>query len=205
MTTTTKKADAHILVLYYSRGGSTAELARYVARGVTAQGEFSARLRTVPEVATVVEKTAPPVPAEGAVYCTKEDLRDCAGLALGSPTRFGNMAGALKHFLDDTVDLWLSNALVDKPATVFTSTSSMHGGQESTLLSMQIPLFHHGMVISGVPYSVPELRATQKGGTPYGASHVAGDNTTVNITEEEKAIAMAAGQRLATLASKLRE
>lgn len=196
-------ADPHILVLYYSRGGTTAELARYIARGVTQQGSFSARLRTVPEIATAVEKTAPPVPAEGAVYCTKEDLRDCAGLALGSPTRFGNMAGALKHFLDDTVDLWLAGSLVDKPATVFTSTSSMHGGQESTLLSMQIPLMHHGMVISGVPYSVPELRATKSGGTPYGATHVAGDNTTVKLTASEQDIARAAGERLARLAEKL--
>lgn len=193
----------HILVLYYSRGGTTAELARYIARGITQHGTFSARLRTVPEVATVVEKTAPPVPAEGAVYCTKDDLRNCAGLALGSPTRFGNMAGALKHFLDDTVDLWLAGSLVDKPATVFSSTSSMHGGQESTLLSMQIPLLHHGMIVSGVPYSVPELRATVSGGTPYGATHVAGDNTTVNLTSDEKNIALAAGERLARLAQKL--
>jgi len=193
----------HILVLYYSRGGTTAELARYIARGITEHGVFSARLRTVPEVSTVVEKTAPPVPAEGAVYCNKDDLRDCAGLALGSPTRFGNMAGALKHFLDDTVDLWLAGSLVDKPATVFTSTSSMHGGQESTLLSMQVPLMHHGMIISGVPYSVPELRATQSGGTPYGASHVAGDNSAVKLTAEEQSIAKAAGARLARLAEKL--
>ncbi len=194
----------HILVLYYSRGGNTAELARYIARGITQHGEFAARLRTVPEVATVVEKTAPPVPAEGAVYCSKEDLRDCSGLALGSPTRFGNMAASLKHFLDDTVDLWLSNALVDKPAIVFTSTSSMHGGQESTLLSMQIPLMHHGMILCGVPYSVAELRATETGGTPYGASHVAGDTSGGNLTPEEKAIALAAGERLARLASKLK-
>ena len=197
------KTESYILVLYYSRGGTTAELARYIARGVTQQGEFAPRLRTVPPVATVVEKTAPPVPAEGAVYCSKEDLRDASALALGSPTRFGNMAAPLKHFLDDSADLWLSNALVDKPATLFTSTSSMHGGQESTLLSMQLPLLHHGMVICGVPYSVPELRATTRGGTPYGASHVALNNTEVTITEEEKAIAIAAGERLARLAAKL--
>ena len=196
-------ADPYILLLYYSRGGSTAELARYIARGITRHGKFSARLRTVPEVATVVEKTAPPVPVTGAVYCSKDDLRNCAGLALGSPTRFGNMAGALKHFLDDTVDLWLAGALVDKPATVFTSTSSMHGGQESTLLSMQVPLMHHGMVISGVPYSVPELRVTQSGGTPYGASHVAGDNVAPALTSDEQNIAQAAGERLARLAEKL--
>ena len=195
--------NPHILVLYYSRGGTTAELARYIARGITEHGAFSARLRTVPEVSTVVEKTAPPVPVEGAVYCSKDDLRNCAGLALGSPTRFGNMAGALKHFLDDTVDLWLAGSLVDKPAAVFTSTSSMHGGQESTLLSMQIPLMHHGMIISGVPYSVPELRATQSGGTPYGATHVAGENKTVSLTTDEQKIAKAAGERLARLAEKL--
>jgi len=196
-------SSPYLLVLYYSRGGTTAELARYVARGITAQGDFSARLRTVPDVATVVEQTAPPVPAEGAVYCSKDDLRNCSGLALGSPTRFGNMAGALKHFLDDSADLWLTSALVDKPATVFTSTSSMHGGQESTLLSMHIPLLHHGMLISGVPYSVPELRATRAGGTPYGASHVAGNNTEVTLTDDEKAIAIAAGDRLARLSARL--
>jgi len=203
MPTKTSADESYILVLYYSRGGTTAELARYMARGITQQSDFAARLRTVPEVATVVEKTAPPVPAEGAVYCSKEDLRDASALALGSPTRFGNMAAPIKHFLDDTADLWMSNALVDKPATVFTSTSSMHGGQESTLLSMQLPLLHHGMVICGVPYSVPELRATERGGTPYGASHVAGTNTEVTITDEEKAIALAAGERLARLAAKL--
>ncbi len=203
MTQTSSETAPYILVLYYSRGGTTAELARYIGRGITQSSKFSARLRTVPEVATVVEQTAPPVPEAGAVYCTKEDLRDCCALALGSPTRFGNMAASLKHFLDDTVDLWLSNALVDKPASVFTSTSSMHGGQESTLLSMQIPLFHHGMVICGVPYSVPELRSTEKGGTPYGASHVAGNNASVQISNEEKAIAMAAGERLARLAERL--
>jgi len=202
---TDSSTDSYILVLYYSRGGTTAELARYIARGITQHGEFAARLRTVPEVATVVEKTAPPVPAEGAVYCSKEDLRDASALALGSPTRFGNMAAPLKHFLDDSVDLWLSNALVDKPATLFTSTASMHGGQESTLLSMQLPLLHHGMVICGVPYSVPELRATQRGGTPYGASHVALDNTQVDLSAEEKAIAIAVGDRLARLATKLSE
>jgi len=195
--------DPYILVLYYSRGGTTAELARYIARGITEHGSYSARLRTVPEVSTVIEKTAPPVPVEGAVYCSKDDLRNCAGLALGSPTRFGNMASALKNFLDDTVDLWLAGSLVDKPATVFTSTSSMHGGQESTLLSMQVPLMHQGMIISGVPYSVAELRATRSGGTPYGATHVAGDNTAVSLTADEQSIAKAAGDRLARLAEKL--
>ena len=195
--------DPYLLVLYYSRGGSTAELARYLARGITQQGDFSARLRTVPPVATVVEQTAPPVPEDGAVFASKDDLRDCAGLALGSPTRFGNMAAPLKHFLDDTADLWLAGALVDKPATVFTATASLHGGQESTLLSMQLPLMHHGMLLCGVPYSVPELRATTSGGTPYGASHVSGDNSTPALSEAEQAIAMAAGTRLAEVAARL--
>ena len=196
-------ADPHILVLYYSRSGTTAELARYIARGITEHGGFSARIRTVPEVSSVTEKTAPAVPEEGAVYCSKDDLRDCAALALGSPTRFGNMAGALKHFLDDTVDLWLAGALIDKPATVFTSTSSMHGGQESTLLSMHIPLLHHGMIISGLPYSLPQLRSTVSGGTPYGASHVSGDGGEIALTPDEQALAKAAGARLARIAGAL--
>ena len=198
-------SDPYLLVLYYSRGGTTAELARFIARGITAEGSFSARLRTVPEVATLVEKTAPAVPAEGAVYASKDDLRDCEGLALGSPTRFGNMSAALKHFIDDTADLWLAGSLIDKPATVFTSTSSQHGGQESTLLSMQLPLFHHGMVICGVPYSTPELRSTQGGGTPYGASHVAGNNSEPNLSGDEQKIAFAAGSRLASVAARLRQ
>ncbi|MEM7219228.1 MAG: NAD(P)H:quinone oxidoreductase [Pseudomonadota bacterium] len=194
--------DIFVLVLYFSRDGATAELARHISRGVTRTG-IEARLRTVPPVATVVEETAPPVPAEGAVYCTKEDLRDCAGLALGSPTRFGNMAAPLKHFLDGTADLWLGGALVDKPATVFTSSASLHGGQESTLLSMQIPLLHHGMVICGVPYTTPELRTTASGGTPYGATHVHSEVRPAGLTEEEAAIAEAAGARLADMARRL--
>ncbi len=194
----------YLLVLYHSRSGTTAELARYIGRGITREGTFEARLRTVPEVATVVERTAPPVPAEGAIFCTKDDLRDCSGLALGSPTRFGNIAAPLKHFLDDTADLWLTGALIDKPGLVFTSTSSQHGGQESTLLSMQLPLMHHGMILCGVPYSVPELRGTQGGGTPYGPSHVAGNNSEPQITADEQAIAIAAGERIARIAARLR-
>lgn len=201
-------ADPYILVLYYSRQGATAELAMQIARGITRHGHFDARVRTVPEVASTTEQTAPPVPAEGAVYCTKEDLRDCAALALGSATRFGNMAAALKHYIDDTADLWMQGSLVNKPATVFTSTNSLHGGQESTLLSMQIPLLHHGMVICGVPYSVAELRSTKSGGTPYGASHVDSDTagasaTASKLTADEQAIAQAAGERLADLAQRL--
>jgi len=206
-------SDPYILVLYYSRQGATAELALQIARGITHHGYFDARVRTVPEVASTVEQTAPPVPAEGATYCTKDDLRDCAGLALGSPTRFGNMAAPLKHFIDDTADLWLQGSLVDKPATVFTSTSSQHGGQESTLLSMQIPLLHQGMVLCGVPYSIAELRHTRTGGTPYGASHVDNpqqDNAqqtkaaaTAALSSDEQAIAQAAGSRLADIAKRL--
>ena len=195
-------ADPYILILYYSATGGTAELARHISRGVTKQGS-AARLRTVPPVATVVEETAPPVPEDGAVFCTKRDLQDCDGLALGSPTRFGNMAAPLKHFWDSTADLWLSGALADKPATVFASSASLHGGQESTLLSMHIPLLHHGMVICGVPYTTPELRTTKSGGTPYGATHVQ-DGSQAKLSAEEAAIAEAAGYRLASVAARLR-
>ena len=199
--------EPYLLVLYYSRQGATAELALHIARGITQEGHFEAKIRTVPEVSTAVEQTAPPVPAEGAIYGTKEDLRDCAGLALGSPTRFGNMAAALKHFLDDTADLWLQGSLIDKPATVFTSSNSQHGGQESTLLSMQIPLLHQGMIVCGVPYSVSELRHTRSGGTPYGASHVENQTdsatTKAQLSADEQAIAQAAGSRLAAIAHRL--
>ena len=193
----------YILILYYSRSGGTANLARMLARGVTEQGTFSARLRTVPPVAPSTEETLPPVPEEGAVYCSKEDLANCSGLALGSPTRFGNVAAPLKYFLDTTADLWMQHALVDKPAAVFCATASQHGGQESTLLSMMIPLLHHGMIICGVPYRVAALNQTVTGGTPYGASHVAGPTHTPVLSEDEAAIAQAQGQRLATLAEKL--
>ena len=171
----------HILVLYYSRTGGTANLAREIARGIEAQGAYEARLRTVPPVATATTETLPPVPEEGAIYCTKEDLADCAGLALGSPTRFGNMAAPLKHFWDSTADLWIQHALVDKPAAVFCSTGSQHGGQETTLLSMMVPLLHHGMLLLGVPYSEPALNRTPEGGTPYGPSHVSGSDATSSI------------------------
>ena len=193
----------YILVLYYSRTGGTAKLARYVARGVQADGDFEARIRTVPPVSTTVEQTEPVVPEQGAVYCTKADLAGCSALALGSPTRFGNVAAPLKHFLDDTVDLWMQHALVGKPAGVFCSTASQHGGQESTLLSMMIPLLHHGMVISGVPYSEPALNRTTGGGGPYGPSHVSGAEAKAEPSADEQAIAMALGRRLADLAGKL--
>ncbi|HID46822.1 MAG TPA: NAD(P)H:quinone oxidoreductase [Chromatiaceae bacterium] len=177
-------------------------MARLVARGVE-EGGMEAMLRTVPEVSPVSEATAPPVPENGPPYVELDDLQNCAGLALGSPTRFGNMAAAMKHFLDSTSGLWLGGALIGKPAGVFTSTSSLHGGQESTLLSMMLPLLHHGMLISGVPYSEPELLATTTGGTPYGTSHLAGNDSKLPISDEEKALCRAQGKRLAQLAAKL--
>ncbi len=194
--------NAYILVLYYSRNGATADMARLVARGVE-EGGLEARLRTVPEVSADHEATAPPVPADGPPYVSLDDLRECAGLALGSPTRFGNMAAPMKYFLDSTSGLWLGGALMGKPAGVFTSTSSLHGGQESTLLSMMLPLLHHGMVISGLPYSEPELLSTTTGGTPYGPSHLAGKDSNLPLSDEEKALCKALGRRLANLASRL--
>lgn len=187
----------YVLVLYYSRTGGTAALARYIARGVRDAG-IEARLRTVPPVSAISEQTAPATPDEGAVYCSKDDLADCAGLALGSATRFGNMAAPLKYFLDSTSDLWLAHALEGKPASVFCSSASMHGGQESTLLSMMIPLLHHGMVISGVPYSVSALNETTTGGAPYGATHFGRDGAELSLHEQE--IAKALGLRLGKLA-----
>lgn len=191
-----------ILVLYYSRKGATAELARHVCRGVEAAGT-RARLRTVPAVAPVTETAAPPVPEQGAPYATHEDLGACAGLVLGGPTRFGNMAAPLKHFFDGTGSLWLSGVLAGKPAGVFTSTQSMHGGQETTLISMMLPLLHHGMYIVGIPYTEPELMHTRSGGSPYGASHVAGDETEARLSEEEKALAQVLGRRVGGLALRL--
>lgn len=194
--------NSFILVLYYSRQGATAEMARLLARGAE-EGGMEAMLRTVPGVSAVCEAVAPPVPEDGSPYVSLDDLRSCAGLALGSPTRFGNMAAPMKYFLDGTSSLWLSGALMGKPAGVFTSTSSLHGGQESTLLSMMLPLLHHGMLISGLPYSEPELLTTTTGGTPYGASHLAGSDSNLAISKEEKALCKAQGRRLAQLAAKL--
>lgn len=194
-----------VLVLYYSRKGATAEMARQVCRGVDSVAGAQARLRTVPAVATIVETAAPPVPADGAVYATHEDLAQCAALIVGSPTRFGNMAAPLKHFFDGTGALWLSGVLAGKPAAVFTSTQTMHGGQETTLLSMMLPLLHHGMYIVGLPYTEPALRQTRGGGSPYGASHVAGDAQVVRLDEHEKALAQLLGRRVAELAVRLRE
>jgi NAD(P)H dehydrogenase (quinone) len=194
--------SSYILVLYYSRQGATAEMARLVARGVE-EGGMEAVLRTVPEVSAVCEAVAPPVPGEGPPYVELNELKNCAGLALGSPTRFGNMAAPMKYFLDSTSSLWLGGALMGKPAGVFTSTSSLHGGQESTLLSMMLPLLHHGMLIAGLPYSEPELLSTTSGGTPYGASHLAGSDSNLPLSDDEKALCKAQGKRLAQLAAKL--
>ncbi|PRP72160.1 NAD(P)H:quinone oxidoreductase, type IV [Chromobacterium amazonense] len=192
-----------ILVLYYSQHGATRELARLIARGVDSVPGCQARLRTVPKISTVCEAVAPGIPEDGAPYVERQDLLDCAGLALGSPTRFGNMASAMKYFIDGTGGEWMQGTLAGKPACVFTSSASLHGGQESTLLTMMIPLFHHGMVIAGLPYSEAALTATQTGGTPYGVSHVAGMDDRQPISEHEKTLAMAQGKRLAELAVKL--
>jgi NAD(P)H dehydrogenase (quinone) len=192
----------YILILYYSRTGSVAALARQIARGVEAAG-MEARLRTVPAVSPNCEASEPDIPESGPPYCSHDDLRHCAGLALGSPTRFGNMAAPLKHFIDTTSDLWMSGALVDRPAAVFTSTSSLHGGQEATLLSMMVPLLHHGMVMTGVPYTERALLETRDGGTPSGPSHFAGTDNSTALSDHESAIARALGERLARLASRL--
>ncbi len=193
-----------ILVLYYSRHGSTAELARMIARGIESHSDFDARLRTVPEVSSVCEAVESKVPDTGAVYVTLDDLRQCSGLAMGSPTRFGNMSAPLKYLWDQTSPLWMEGALVDKPAAVFTSTASPHGGQETTLFSMMLPLFHHGMFLMGIPYTQPQLTSTTLGGTPYGASHVAGAKGEHAVSEEEKQLAFFLGKRLAETASKLK-
>jgi NAD(P)H dehydrogenase (quinone) len=192
-----------ILVLYYSRGGSVANLARHVARGVGEIAGMSARLRTVPAVAAITQVAAPPEPDEGAPYVTRQDLAECAGLLLGSPTRFGNMAAPLKYFIDGLGAEWVSGTLVGKPAGVFTSTSTMHGGQESTLLSMMVPLLHHGCVIAGIPYTEPLLSTTRGGGTPYGASHVAGTADDPQPSDDEAQLARVLGRRIAQLAARL--
>jgi NAD(P)H dehydrogenase (quinone) len=192
-----------ILILYYSRHGATRKLAECIAQGVESVEGCDARLRTVPAVSTVTEATAPDIPSEGAPYVELQDLTDCAGLALGSPTRFGNMASAMKYFWDGTAPQWLSGALAGKPACVFTSTGSMHGGQESTLLSMMLPLLHHGMVLLGIPYTESHLMTSSTGGSPYGASHWTGINGDKPLSEESRALAIALGQRLARTAQKL--
>lgn len=194
-----------VLVLYYSRHGATAALAGQVARGVEEIEGVQARVRTVPEVSAVSEAVEDSIPEQGPPYVTLDDLKECAGLALGSPTRFGNMAAPLRYFLDSTTPLWLAGTLAGKPAAVFTSTSSMHGGQETTLVSMMFPLLHHGMLVLGLPYSEPDLVNTRSGGTPYGASHVAGAQNDQDLTDEEKHLARVLGHRLADSARRLAE
>ncbi len=194
---------AEVLVLYYSRYGATASMAQHIARGIEEVDGMQARVRTVPAVSTVCETIEDSIPDEGAPYASVEDLRECAGLALGSPTRFGNMAAPLKYFIDRTSGLWLGGTLAGKPATVFTSTSSLHGGQETTLLSMMLPLLHHGMLIVGIPYSETDLLHTDAGGTPYGASHLAGTDSNKPLTDAELRLCRAQGKRLAEAARKL--
>lgn len=194
------QSDPYVLILYYSRQGATAMMAQHIARGVELVSGITARVRTVPAVSATCEQVEEDVPVEGPLYCEIDDLRDCAGLVMGSPTRFGNMAAPLKYFIDQTSTLWLSGAMIDKPAAVFTSTSSLHGGQESTLLSMFLPLLHHGMIIAGLPYSEPGLMSSSSGGTPYGASHWAGNDNTRAVDEVELALCRALGQRVARLA-----
>ena len=192
-----------ILVLYYSQGGAVRDMAQLVARGVEAVKGVKARIRTVPKVSANCEATEPEVPATGAPYAELKDLQECMGLALGSPTRFGNMAAPMKYFLDGTASLWLQGTLIGKPAAVFTSTGSMHGGQETTLVTMMLPLMHHGVIMVGLPYSEPELSSTASGGTPYGASHVGGAADDRPITEDERKLCIALGRRLAETAQKL--
>jgi NAD(P)H dehydrogenase (quinone) len=192
-----------ILVLYYSQHGAVRQLAHHIAHGIDSVSGAQARIRSVPKVAPATQIASPPVPDEGAPYVELKDLEDCIGLALGSPTRFGNMAAAMKYFWDGTAGLWMKGALVGKPAAVFTSTASMHGGQETTLTSMMLPLLHHGMVVMGIPYTEPELTTTLSGGTPYGASHVAGAAADQPISEDERKLAFALGKRLAHTALKL--
>ncbi|HEY0335838.1 MAG TPA: NAD(P)H:quinone oxidoreductase [Burkholderiales bacterium] len=192
-----------VLVLYYSRHGAVKQMAQLITRGIEQVHGAAARLRTVPNVSALSEATAPAVPADGPPYVELDDLAQCAALALGSPTRFGNMAAPLKHFLDSTSTLWLNGTLAGKPACVFTSTSTMHGGQETTLISMMLPLLHHGMIIVGLPYTEADLSATRSGGTPYGASHTAGAASDLPLSEHEKKLCIALGRRVASVAIKL--
>ena len=192
-----------VLIVYYSRNGSVARLARQIARGVEEVGGMQARLRTVPPVAAVTSTAAPPVPESGSPYVEPRDLQECAGLVIGSPTRFGNMAAPLKHWIDGLGGDWASGTLVGKPAGAFTSSSTMHGGQESTLLSMMLPLLHHGCLITGIPFTEPKLSSTRSGGTPYGASHVAGTGDDAPVDEDEAQLARALGRRIAQIAARL--
>jgi NAD(P)H dehydrogenase (quinone) len=191
-------SDNYVLVLYYSRNGHVKKLAEEIAQGVESAG-MEARLRTVPAISTVCEATAEDIPSSGDIYCTEQELANCSGLLMGSPTRFGNMAAPLKYFIDGTAGLWANGSLINKPAGVFTSTSSLHGGQETTLLSMMIPLLHQGMLLTGIPYSEPSLHSTDSGGTPYGASHVEAEN----LSSDEISLCRAQGKRVAQLAAQL--
>ncbi|MFT5360684.1 MAG: NAD(P)H dehydrogenase (quinone) [Porticoccaceae bacterium] len=191
-------SDPYVLVLYYSRNGHVKMLADQIALGVESTG-MEARLRTVPAISTVCEVSESDIPDQGDIYCSQQDLAECSGLLLGSPTRFGNMAAPLKYFIDGTAGLWMNGGLIDKPAGVFSSTSSLHGGQESTLLSMMLPLLHHGMLVAGIPYSEASLTATKTGGTPYGATHVEGDR----LSDDEIRLCQAQGKRIAELATRL--
>jgi NAD(P)H dehydrogenase (quinone) len=191
-------SNPYVLVLYYSRNGHVKMLAHQIALGIESAG-LEARLRTVPAVSAVCEATETDIPADGDIYCTEDDLANCSGLMLGSPTRFGNMAAPLKYFIDSTAGLWMNGSLINKPAGVFTSTSSLHGGQESTLLTMMLPLLHQGMVLAGLPYSEAALTSTKTGGTPYGATHVEAEG----LSEEETQLSQAQGKRIAALATAL--
>ena len=193
----------YILILYYSKTGAVAQLAQYIARGVAFVPGIEARVRTVPRVSAVCEQSEPNIPESGAIYATLDDVRNCAGLALGGPTRFGSLAAPMKYFLDGTSELWLAGALVNKPACVFSSSSSLHGGQESTLLSMMVPLFHHGMLVMGIPYTEPALLQTTTGGTPYGATHVASPQANGELSHDEITLAKKLGERLARTAMQL--
>ncbi len=194
---------AYVLVLYYSRYGSVKQMAQYIARGVESVPGIEAKIRTVPPVSPTSEATSPAIPDSGAPYATLEDLKNCVGLAMGSPTRFGNMAAPMKYFLDQASSLWLDASLVDKPAAVFSSSSSLHGGQETTLLSMMLPLFHLGFVVLGIPYSEADLNTTSSGGTPYGASHHDGAGVKKAVSDEEQRLCIALGRRLGEMAVKL--
>jgi NAD(P)H dehydrogenase (quinone) len=196
-------SSSYILVLYYSRHGAVAEMAMQVARGIEQVSDMEARVRTVPSVSSECEAVANEIPEQGPLYCSTEDLQNCAGLVMGSPTRFGNMAAPLKYFIDGTSSLWLSGAMIDKPAAVFTSTASLHGGQESTLLTMTLPLLHHGMIIVGLPYSESALMSTESGGTPYGASHLAGQKNDRALDVNERDLCRALGKRVASISKSL--
>jgi NAD(P)H dehydrogenase (quinone) len=189
----------YVLVLYYSRGGTTAKMAQAIAQGIEKVSGIEARLRTVPAISANCEASEPSIPDSGAMYCSEDDLKHCAGLIMGSPTRFGNMAAPLKYFIDSTSNLWLTGKLINKPAGVFTATSSLHGGQETTLMSMALPLIHHGMIFCGIPYTESSLLHTKTGGTPYGASHWAGNEGERALSEHESTLCQAQGKRIATL------